>query len=40
MVERREYSTVLLVILVLVLWAAYFAVCAAPVGAPFIYVDF
>jgi len=34
------WKTALLVLAVLVLWAVYFAVCAAPVGAPFIYADF
>ena len=35
--EKRAY---LLAVLALILWAVYFAVVAAPVGAPFLYAEF
>lgn len=40
MVVSGTTKAVLLGVLALVLWAAYFAICAAPVGAPFLYADF
>lgn len=30
----------LLIILAVILWIAYFVICSAPSGAPFIYEDF
>jgi len=35
--EKRAY---VLAVLALVLWVVYFAVSAAPVGAPFLYAEF
>ena len=40
MVARERLRIALLAVLVLILWAGYFAVCAEPAGAPFIYADF
>ena len=33
-------NPILLVVLVLALWALYFALCGAPLGTEFIYADF
>jgi hypothetical protein len=35
-----DWRTLALVVLVLLLWAAYFVICGEPSGAPFIYADF
>ena len=40
MVVWKELAPLLMMVMVLVLWFLYFAVCSAPVGAPFIYVGF
>lgn len=39
MVKRESRKMVLLVLVILILWAVYLAVCSAPVGAPFIYAE-
>lgn len=38
--NRRRLRSLGLALLVLGLWALYFAVCSAPIGAAFIYADF
>jgi hypothetical protein len=38
--NRRRLKSLGLAILVLGLWALYFAICSAPTGAAFVYVDF
>jgi hypothetical protein len=35
-----RWKVILLGVLVPILWALYFAICAAPTGAPFIYEEF
>jgi hypothetical protein len=30
----------ILAIVTLLMWVAYFVICSAPIGAPFIYADF
>lgn len=38
--NRHRMKCLGLALLVLGLWALYFAVCSAPTGAAFVYVDF
>ena len=38
--NRRRIQTLGMALLVLGLWALYFAICSAPAGAAFVYVDF
>lgn len=40
MVISRRRRQLLLGLFVLLAWAAYFAICSAPTGGAFIYVDF
>lgn len=40
MVILDRLPTKTLVILALILWLAYFTVCAEPSGVPFVYADF
>lgn len=40
MLGRDVLRIGLLVILILAIWATYFAICGAPAGAPFIYADY
>jgi hypothetical protein len=40
MKNQETFRLIILGLAVIVLWGVYFAVCGAPVGASFIYVDF
>jgi hypothetical protein len=40
MVKHSTWKCLLLALFVLIACACYFAICSAPAGSPFIYVDF
>jgi hypothetical protein len=39
-VGAEAWRRIALAALIIVAWAAYFVICSAPAGAPFIYADF